>query len=80
MLPSEYPIDNQLLVDCESLGSGADIHDRNKYRASYRNQIRKYNESKNPQYYWWAAEAERLLRGVVAESKLNRFRILKGVD
>ncbi len=73
-LLAEYPIDQQLLVEAEMVASGADIHDRNKYRVGYRRAVETYKA--NPSHYQWqyCVDVERLLRGVVAEAKAGRNR------
>lgn len=72
--PPEYPIDQQLLIEAETLGSGADIHDRNKYRLGYSRAAERYKANPNQTNWLYCNDVERLLRGVVAEAKCGRNR------
>jgi hypothetical protein len=75
-LPDEYPTDETLLAESELVASGADIHDRNKYRSGYRRCVAAYksgrNEVERRSSWKYCVDYERLLRGVVAEAKAGR--------
>jgi hypothetical protein len=73
-LPQEYPVDERLLIEAETIASGADIHDRNKYRVGYKRAIEVYKKTPSHHQWHYCVDVERLLRGVIAEAKAGRNR------
>jgi len=75
-LPSEYPVDESLLVEAETT-PGIDAHDRNKALSLYKLAIRQFKDDPCGRRWFACVNWERTLRGLVAEANLNRFKIVK---
>lgn len=82
--PDSYPIDKDLKRRIDMCGNGANIHDLNKYKDWYDNHLDKHQKfpivitpeqqiQKNILYNQ-IYQAERLLRGLIAECEEKRYR------
>lgn len=68
----QFPIDNGLIAEAQTIGNGAYVHDINCCIGTYRSWVRLWSERWESQYWYKAVEAERTLRGTVAAAKLGR--------
>ena len=77
-LPDEYPIDQTLLIEAETT-PGIDIHDRNTAAHAYKSRVSRYNRSEDAGGHLWfkCVDAERSLRGIIAEACISRRAIIK---
>lgn len=74
-LPDEYPLDQQLILEAETT-PGIHAHDRNKKIAIYRLQVANFARQRDARRWFSCVDAERSLRGIVAEAKTDRFKLL----
>ncbi len=67
-----YPIDNGLIQEAQMIGDGKYVHCANTAIGNYRYYVRRWGETWEPAIWYEAVKAERVIRGIVAESKMGK--------
>lgn len=69
-----YPIDEELIRQAHSIGDGRFVHDVNQKICNYECIVKAWNQSFEHAYWNQCVNAERSLRGVIAEARLGVTR------